>query len=152
MVSTPGGTCHITQYHIPDNHTNILQYGGHASFASGSAFIWSSCLALGQKCECETHPFPNLWDPFASDSKLLKSITPKSKNGYTCLTTNHMVKQALFFRPTSRVQTNRTQFTIRSKQASKNMFAHLPETLQTSTFYPSSKCNIMMPGTILHFR
>lgn len=148
MVSTPGGTCHITQYHIPDNHTNVLQYGGHVSFASGSAFIWSSGLALGQKCEYETHTFPNLWDPFASDSKLPKSITPKSKNGYICL----MVKQALFFHPTFRVQTNRTSFTIRSKQGSKNMLGHLPETLQTSTFYPQSKCNTVTPGTILHFR
>jgi len=146
MVSTPVGTCHITQYHIPDNHTNILQYGGHASFAR------SSCLALGQKCECETHTIPNLWDPFAPDSKLPKSITHTSKNGYTCLMTNHMVKQALFFRPTSRVQTNRTPFTIRSKQGSKNMLVHLPETLQMSTFYPQSKCNTMMPGTTLHFR
>ena len=151
MVSTPGGTCHITQY-IMDNHTNILQYGGHASFANGSAFIWSSCLALGQKCECETHTFRNLWDPFAPDSKLPNSITPKSENGYTCLMTNHIVKQASFFHPTSRVQTNRTPFTIRSKQGSKNMLVHLPETLQIRTPYPQSKRNTMMRGAILHFR
>lgn len=151
MVSTPGWTCHIT-HHIPHNHTNILQYGGHASFASGFAFIRSSCLALDQKCECETHTFPNLWDPFAPDSKLPKSITTTSKNGYTCLMTNHMVKQTLFFHPTSRGKTNRTPFTIRSKQGSIKYACPLATDMQTSTFYPQSKCNTMMPGTILHFR
>jgi hypothetical protein len=142
-----GNLPHYTVSHPrqPHQHPSIWRT---CFFCKWFCFHMKFMLGIRSKCECETHTFPNMWDPFARDSKLPKSIAPKSKNGYTCLMINHMVKEASFFHPTSRVQTNRTQFTIRSKQGSNNMLAHLPETLQLSTFYPQSKCNTMRPGTL----